>query len=377
VHLGFNQDESNRIVWDGVFPRIAARQTPLNHRFALPGGAASLYEVGSDGVVWWSPYVDRVRGLPRAGLLDRCTATKTCPKVIEAFGSTEFWGLRMSPDLIGTDAKADIALPDNVRRYYYPGTTHGGGRGGFRIEATANPSARCALADNPNPETDTTRALTRALVEWVTTNTAPPPSSYPRLANGDLVPATRAAMGLAEIPGVPFNENILNPVLQYDFGASFDKPDLSGIITRMPPRIVGVLPTYVPRVNADGNETVGVASVLYQAPLGTYLGWNVIRSGVLAGQGCGFTGGYVPFAKTKAARVAASDPRLSVEERYGTQEGYVCTVRKAVDRAVRDRFLLEEDAERLLTEVAASAVLPGNAASTPENVAIAAKRCGP
>ena len=37
IHLGFNQDTQNRIVWDGAFPRIAARQTPINLRFALPG----------------------------------------------------------------------------------------------------------------------------------------------------------------------------------------------------------------------------------------------------------------------------------------------------------------------------------------------------
>ena len=40
IHLGFNEDLQGRSVWDGVFPRIAARQTPMNFRFALPGGAA-------------------------------------------------------------------------------------------------------------------------------------------------------------------------------------------------------------------------------------------------------------------------------------------------------------------------------------------------
>ena len=104
VHLGFNEDLSRRIVWDGVFPRIAARQTPINFRFALPGGAATLYEPGSEPVVWWGRYRDTTRGRPEASLLDRCTASRTCPKIIEAFGSTEFWGLRMSPGLIGTDA---------------------------------------------------------------------------------------------------------------------------------------------------------------------------------------------------------------------------------------------------------------------------------
>ena len=69
--------------------------------------------------------------------------SRTCPKVVEAFGAAEFWGLRMSrmsPGLIGTDAKLDIPLPDNVRRYYYPGTTHGGGRGGFRSDASSRQS---------------------------------------------------------------------------------------------------------------------------------------------------------------------------------------------------------------------------------------------
>jgi hypothetical protein len=373
LHLGFNQDEGNRIVWDGAFPRIAARQTPLNFRFALPGGAATLYEPGSEGVVWWAPYEDRARGLPRAGLLDRCTATRTCPKIIEAFGSTEFWGLRISPDLIGTDAAADIPLPDSVRRYYYPGTTHGGGRGGFDVDGVTG--GACTLPNNPNPEADTTRALTRALVAWVVSGTAPPESRYPRLASGDLVPANRTAIGLPAIPGLTFHDGILNPVLDYDFGPSFHAADLTGVITRQPPRIRQVIPTYVPRVDADGNETSGVGSVLFQAPLGTYLGWNLTRSGIFAGQGCGFTGGYVPFARTRAERAAARDPRPSLEERYGTLEGYVCTVRRAAGQAVRDRFLLPGDAERLIAEARASRVLPPAVSSSPDNQTIGEARC--
>ena len=80
--------------------------------------------------------------------------------MIEAFGSTEFWGLRMSPGLIGTDAKVDIPLPDNVRRYYYPGTTHGGGRGGFRIEPPAGGAASARCRRIRIRKRITTRALT-------------------------------------------------------------------------------------------------------------------------------------------------------------------------------------------------------------------------
>jgi hypothetical protein len=309
-----------------------------------------------------------------ASLLDRCRANDTCPKVIEAIGSTEFWGLRMSPDMIGTDAKQDIPLPDNVRRYYYPGTTHGGGRGGFRIDADSAP-AGCVLPQNPNPESDTTRALTKALIAWVVHDTPPPASRYPRIAAKELVPPTKTALAFPDIPGVTFEESPINPVLDYEFGPDFNGPDVSGAIALEPPRIRRALPTYVPTVDRDGNETSGVGSVLYQAPLGTYLGWNFTAAGFFAGHGCGFTGGYVPFPKTAADRARTHDPRLSVEERYGTLEGYVCTVQRAAARAVKDRFLLQDDADRLIRDAQASAVLPGNADSSPQNREIGDRMC--
>ena len=148
IHLGFNQDESGRIVWDGANPHIAARQLALNFRFAVGGGAAAMYEPGSEAVLWWSDYPDTVRGRQTASLLTRCRATKTCPKIFETFGGLEMWYLRESPNLVGTDAKADIPLPPNVRRYFFPGTTHGGGRGGFNAAAPAVPNG-CVLPANP------------------------------------------------------------------------------------------------------------------------------------------------------------------------------------------------------------------------------------
>ena len=208
IHLGFNQDESGRIVWDGINPNIAVRQLAMNFRFASPGGAASLYEPGSDGVLSWSDYKDEARHRPEGGLLDRWRASGTCPKVFETFGSFEFWGLRASPNLVGTAADP---LPANVRRYYFPGVTHGGGRGGFSA-AAPNPPGACELPANPNPSSDTMRALTVALVDWVTRNAAPPPSQYPRLDRGELVLPTQAALGSPMIPGVPLPDGIINPV---------------------------------------------------------------------------------------------------------------------------------------------------------------------
>jgi hypothetical protein len=356
IHLGFNQDEAGRIVWDGAHPHIAARQLALNIRFAVAGGYAAVYQPGSEGLLWWSDYEDKTRGRATAGMLDRCRASNTCPKIFETFGGIEFWFLRESPDLVGTDAKADIPLPPNVRRYFFPGTTHGGGRGGFSTEAPKPPAA-CVLPANPNPESDAMRALTVALIDWVTKGTEPPPSRYPRLAEGQLAPATKAAMKFPNIPGVPAPDGLVNPLYDYDFGPDFNYNDESGLITQQPPVVKRILPTLVPKVDADGTEVGGVPSVLRQVPLGTYLGWNVIAAGFDKGKICALNGGYAPFAKTKAERLAAADPRPSLEERYGSHAAYVASVKAAADKAVAERFLLPEDRDRLVAEASGSDVL--------------------
>ena len=70
--------------------------------------------------------------------------------------------------------------------------------------------------------------------------------------------------------------------------------------------------------------------MLGEAPIGTYVGWNLTTLGWYTGQvipGAGSSGGFWPFWDTKANRMTNGDPRLSLEERYGTHVGYVCVVR--------------------------------------------------
>jgi hypothetical protein len=150
---------------------------------------------------------------------------------------------------------------------------------------------------------------------------------------------------------------LANPIYDYDFGPGFVGNDMSGAISLQPPIIRTIIPSRVPRVNADGNETSGVPSVLHQVPLGSYLGWSVTTNGFYAGLQSGFAGSYIPFAKTKAEREAAGDPRPSIEERYGTHEKYVELVRAAAARAVAQRFLLPEDADRLIAQAQEGNVL--------------------
>jgi len=349
--LGFNQDEAGRIVFDGANPHIGGRLTAVNVRFGVPSGSGTLYEPGGEGVLWWSRYTDTVRGRPEASLLDRCNTSQTCPKIFETFGSTEFNARLMTVALTGTDAKADLPLPPNVRRYFLPGTTHNGDpEGGFA--AAPVPAPGCVLARNPNPETETMNALQAALAAWVLHGTEPPPNAYPRLADGNLVPNTHQAMGFPAIPGTPSPTGMAVGLVDYDFGPGLRANDFSGVITRQPPAIRQIIPARMPKVGGDGNETSGMPSVLHQAPLGTYTGWNVVAAGFFKGQPCGggLVGGYVPFARTAAERAASGDPRQSLQERYGTRDGYMCVVRAAAARSLKAGFLRPADAQRLAGE---------------------------
>jgi hypothetical protein len=367
LHLGFNEDTAGRQVQDGTWPWIAGRRVALNFRFAMPDGVLKLYEPGSEGPQWWSKWPDYVRGLPTRSILDRCRKSKTCPKIIEHFGAAELWGLKLGPEWVGTDPRTDIPLPKNVRRYYLPSTRHGGGSGSFNVEPPGIPSCPSVgfgvgtLPDNPVPHVETRNAIEFHFRNWVMRDIKPPPSRWPKLRGRDatLVKPTKEAMGFPTIPGLPLTAptGLLNTVLDYDFGPEFDYSNGSGVMTVVPPVVKQVIPSLVPRVDADGNELGGVPIVLRDAPLGTYLGWNIVAGGFHAGKGCGYAGGMIPFAKTEAERLANGDPRLSLEERYGTHEGYVAAVEAAAANAVAQGFLLPDDAQSLIARAQASNVL--------------------
>ena len=375
LHLGFNQAEEGGAVHDGMWPIIAGRRIALNFRWAQPDGVLELYQAGSEGPQWWLPHPDPVRGDTAAGILDRCTASKTCPKVIEHFGSAEVWALKLTPEWVGTDGKADLPLPESVRRYYIASTNHNGGVGGFDTslpgKGLPTAGAMCpgnnfgqgVLPANPVPHTQTVNALRVHFRDWVMKGTAPPPNRYPTLARGQLAEAHKAAIGFPTLPGlratVPEPDFIM-PVHDYDWGPQFNNRDGSGIAGNAPPRIRNVLRMLAPRVDADGNEVGGVPVVLLDAPLGTYLGWNITAGGARPfhkDQICNYVGGMLPFAKDANERRANNDPRPSLQERYKDHAGYVEAVRKAAARAMAEGFLLPVDATDLIAAAQASAVL--------------------
>jgi len=83
----------------------------------------------------------------------------------------------------------------------------------------------------------------------------------------------------------------------------------------------------------------------------------VRASGFRAPNLCGLMGSFIPFATTKAERLAAGDPRKSLEERYKDHDGFVKEVEKAAKKLVHERFLLQEDAETYIHTAEASSVL--------------------
>ena len=373
LHLGFNQDEAGRQVYDGLWPIIAGRRIALNFRWAQPDGVLELYQAGSEGPQWWIKHEDRKRELPARSILDRCQGSRTCPKIIEHFGSAEIWALKLGIEWVGTGADADIALPSTVRRYYIASSSHGGGAGGFTatppattVNCPGNNYGQGLLRANPMPHVQTVTALRFHFRRWVMQGIEPPPSVWPLLRPGggtgpaQLVASTKAAMGFPTIPGLrptAPEPGFINAVLDYDWGRDFDPNDGTGVPTRIPPPIKQVIATLVPRVDADGNEVGGVPVVLGLAPLGTYLGWNITAAGFHKDQICNYAGGMIPFARTKAERQAAGDPRPSLEERYGDHAGYMTALRAAAAKAVAAGFLLQPDADLLVQQATESTVL--------------------
>jgi hypothetical protein len=157
-------------------------------------------------------------------------------------------------------------------------------------------------------------------------------------------------------PDAPGNGFIM-AMLQYNWGSDLNYTENTGFHDFEPPDVVRVIKQVVARTDDDGNEIGGVPVVLMRAPLGTYLGWNVTASGFHKGKVCNYQGGWIPFAKTKAERLAKGDPRLSLEERYGTHENYVNIVRAAVADIEAQGYLLKADGDALIAAAQASNVL--------------------
>ncbi len=177
---------------------------------------------------------------------------------------------------------------------------------------------------------------------WLRDNTAPPPSSYPKIADHTLVPLSQYAF--PALPGIHRPHEASNAD-RLDFGPDWSK----GIVGNQPPKVGAPFPVLVPQVDGDGNERDGVRLPEISVPLATYTGWNLRDPSIgAAGERVAFEGSYIAFAKTATEREAAHDPRRSIAERYASRDDYLTRYRAAADALVAQRWLLEEDRAALL-----------------------------
>ena len=349
-NLGFNQAENGKIVFDGMMQWIAAGDgINMNYRFSQPGRTErnrqdQLY---AEGVFPFANQrtTDPITG-KTAGRYDACTKTNTCPLAMEIYSANEYWVKGAS--LFHTDpaGKTDLADHPKARLYFISSHQHGFGNGNSR--------GACQQLGNPLNSSPIQRALWEAMDLWSTKGTAPPPSSVPHLADGTLVPALpQSAVGFPNIPGVTYT-GLKSTRYLLNYGPDFYR---TGIMTVNPPVITPpmfenpkngpIYPTYVPKTDEDGNDIAGIRLPDVTVPLATYTGW-ALRAGAQAGDGCEGTGQMIPFAKTKAERLASGDPRLSIEERYPSFSMYTAKVKTAVQDLVDKRLVLPEDAQAAL-----------------------------
>lgn len=343
LYLGFNSDESGRKVFDGFIPHVAgAGLGSFNHRFAQPTRMNAQHEehlypvdrfpfaYGSD----FDPLTKQTDGILRGD-------TKHWPKVMHTQGAGEYWN--RSGSLVHTNplGTKDAAIPANVRLYTFGGVQHSPG-------SVPPDRGFCENVLNPADCRPFLRALLVALDAWIRNGTEPPPSIYPRIDDGTLVPWQHSSTRFPAIPGVRYPEVIQCPAV-LDFGPEFAT---RGIITIEPPRVGEKYVVRVPKCDADGNDLGTLLPPEVAAPLATHTGWNLRRRDVGAeGMLALLMGSYFPLPRTRAGREASGDPRLSVEERYGSFENYQKKFRTVCDDEVRRRYLLKEDADRLLTDV--------------------------
>ena len=344
LYQGFNADEQGRKVFDGVFDQVGgAGRGSFNHRF----GQASRDALQFFNILFpvdLFPFTDGPSTDPETGRIDsllaRAEKTNTVPKLFHLLTNSEYFNRAGS--LVHTDPTGtkDAELPATTRIYMIASAPHGPGAFPPVSNIGGGMVGRAVL--NPLDYRPAVRALFRALDRWVADDAAPPPSAYPKIADGTLAPPDRA--GWPAIPGFQLPQQPLR-AYHLNFGSDWDK----GIVSVEPPEVGKPFGFGVPTVDADGNVRAGIRLPDIAVPLATQAGWNYRDASIgaplrLAGE----IGSYLPFPRSKADRVQANDPRLSIEERYRSRDEYVGRFAAATLDLVTRGYLLSEDVADLL-----------------------------
>ncbi len=271
----------------------------------------------------------------RAGLRDNLRGTSST-KVFYVDGGHEYWGRAASLTHTTPDGKRDVGFLPTERRYVISSAQHSS-PSGWPLPDSVRITGTEAYRGDPLDQRLALRALMSSLVDWVTVNKEPPTSSYPTLAQSDLVSAadlrfpTIRNLPVARIPNQPY---------RMDFGPRWNL----GIIDREPPALGAPYPVFVSKVDSIGNELGGIPSIEILVPLATYYPWQ-LRTEVPSATDrlASFRGTFIPLPKTEAERRAKGDSRPSIEGLYSNKSQFLRRVDQGISSLIARRFLLPED----------------------------------
>lgn len=338
LYEGFNADDAGRRVFDGMLVHLSgAGQVPF-YRFCSPSRYASQH---TDHLFPCDlfPFTYGDQRDPHSGqtdgLLRPARQAGVVPKIFHVQNSAEYW--HRAGSLVHTDplGSRDSQVPPEVRLYSIGGAQHHWGDDGPPED---NPATQ--LPENPTDYRPNLRALLVALDAWVTDDTQPPPSVYPRIDQQTLAPWPEKKSSWQALPGVRYPE-VINQPARLDFGPEFIS---HGRVTQIPPRRLESYRVLIPRYDGTNHEPGMLLLPPVAVPTATFTGWN-LRSRRIGAENelLQIKGGTIPLCRTRSERIARGDPRPALLERYRDFEDYLAQYEAAVKQLVASRYLLAED----------------------------------
>jgi hypothetical protein len=206
---GQHVDGRGRMVFDGAMPHTTgAGKGSFNHRFAQTTRHPSQHEDHQYPADFF-PFTTSLQRDPTTGrtgdVLALAKRMGKIPRIIYSGTSTEYWTRAASLPHTDVRGTQDAAVHENARIYFIAGAQH------FPRPTPALMAVGYQNPPNPLEHSPVLRALLVALDRWVTDGREPPPSLYPRIDRGELVPLAEFRRRFPRIPRVRLPERHLQP----------------------------------------------------------------------------------------------------------------------------------------------------------------------
>ncbi|MEM1088816.1 MAG: alpha/beta hydrolase domain-containing protein [Pseudomonadota bacterium] len=332
LYQGFNEDEQGRRALDGLLIHSAGGgRGSFNHRFAQPsrdGHRYSAFFYPTDLFPFsGTTQLDSVSG-QTDGLLATYQDPSLLPRIVYTNTGYEYWGRSAALLHVSPDGTRDVPPLSNERIYHLASGQHFVGA----PPDPANAPGDGIWRSNPLDFLVNLRALLLRLEGWVVRGEAPPPSRYPKLADGSLVAVKD--FRFPSLAGVA-----APPVAQEAYRANYGRRWRQGIIDLQPPELGTAFPVLVPAVDDYGNERGGIRNLEIVVPAATYTPW-ARRDGLPNPTELkDFTGLLVPLRTCRHA----GDSRPMLAETVPTE-----AVAEAADELIDGGYVHPEDRQRII-----------------------------